>query len=333
VIGGEFERSLADVIAGRTASSLPVVLDRLPFRVPDRTTLPSLHRYAGVMSGGERKVAGYTEASRGCKHLCRHCPIVPVYEGRFRVVPREIVLADIRQQTRAGAEHITFGDPDFLNGPGHALAIVEALHAEFPALTYDVTIKVEHLLKHRDALPVFARTGCLFVTSAVESLDDEVLARLDKGHTRSGFIEALSLMRAHGLPMVPTFVPFTPWTAREDYLDLLRAIRDLDLISSVAPIQLAIRLLIPAGSRLLEIADLNAGLFDSAALSYGWAHADPEMDRLCSDLLTLIRAADRRGASRSETFGLIWGRAFGKPPDFHLPDRATIPYLTEPWYC
>jgi hypothetical protein len=57
------------------------------------------------------------------------------------------------------------------------------------------------------------------------------------------------------------------------------------------------------------------------------------MDRLCSDLLTLVREADRRGAARSETFGLIWGRAFGKPPDFHLPDLATIPYLTEPWYC
>jgi radical SAM superfamily enzyme YgiQ (UPF0313 family) len=333
VIGGEFERALADVIAGRTAVSLPVILDRLPFRTPDRTTLPSLHRYAGVKRGGVRKVTGYTEASRGCKHLCRHCPIVPVYEGRFRVVPREIVLADIRQQVDAGAEHITFGDPDFLNGPGHALAIVEALHAEFPDLSYDVTIKVEHLLKHRDALPVLGRTGCLFVTSAVESLDDEVLARLDKGHTRSGFIEALASMRAHGLPMVPTFVPFTPWTARENYLDLLRAVRDLDLIASVAPIQLAIRLLIPAGSKLLEIADLNAGPFDSAALSYRWDHADPEMDRLCSDLLTLVREADRRGASRSETFGLIWGRAFGKPPDFHLPDRATIPYLTEPWYC
>ena len=335
VIGGEFERALADVVAGRTAATgkLPAILDRLPFRIPDRTTLPPLRKYAGLMRGGDRKVAGYTEASRGCKHLCRHCPIVPVYEGRFRVVPREIVLADIRQQAGAGAEHITFGDPDFLNGPGHALAIVEALHAEFPELTYDVTIKVEHLLKHRDILPVLVRTGCLFVTSAVESLDDEVLERLAKGHTRSGFIEALALMRAHGLPMVPTFVPFTPWTTRENYLDLLRAIRDLELIGSVAPIQLAIRLLIPAGSKLLEIADLNPDPFDEAALSYGWRHTDPEMDRLCSDLLTLIRATDRRSASRSETFGLIWERAFGALPDFHLPDRATIPYLTEPWYC
>jgi len=39
----------------------------------------------------------------------------------------------------AGATHITFGDPDFLNGPGHALKVVRAAHAEFPRLTFDFT--------------------------------------------------------------------------------------------------------------------------------------------------------------------------------------------------
>jgi len=333
VIGGEFERGLAGVIAGRVATVLPVILDRLPFQVPDRTTLPGLQNYAGLVDGAERKTVGYTEASRGCKHLCRHCPIVPVYEGKFRIVQRDVVLADIRQQVAAGARHITFGDPDFFNGPGHALAIVEAFHREFAGVTYDVTVKVEHLLKHRDALAVLARTGCLFITSAVESLDEGVLCRLAKGHTRADFVEALGLTRAHGLTMVPTFVAFTPWTTREGYLDLLRAIRDLDLVGSVAPIQLAIRLLIPAGSKLLELADLEIGAFDPAALSWRWQHADPEMDRLCSDLQRLIRVGDRRGASRTELFEMIWQRAFGELPDFHLRDRATIPYLTEPWYC
>jgi hypothetical protein len=333
VIGGEFERGLADLIDGRAASVLPVILDRLPFQTPDRTTLPPLNSYAALIDGSERKTVGYTEASRGCKHLCRHCPIVPVYEGRFRIVRRDVVLADIRQQIAAGARHITFGDPDFFNGPGHALAIVQAFHGEFPGVTYDVTIKVEHLLKHRHALPLLARTGCLFITSAVESLDDGILARLAKGHTRANFIEALDLTRTHGLTMVPTFVAFTPWTAREGYLDLLRAIRDLDLIGSVAPIQLAIRLLIPARSKLLELPDLETGAFDPAALCWRWQHPDPEMDRLCSDLQRLIRAGDRRGASRTELFEMIWQRAFGVLPDFHLKDRATIPYLTEPWYC
>jgi len=332
VIGGEFERSLADLISGRAATT-PVSLERLVFRTPDRTSLPNLRRYAALVSGGERKVSGYTEASRGCKHLCRHCPIVPVYEGKFRVVQREVVLADVRQQVAAGARHITFGDPDFLNGPGHALAIVEAFHAEFSDVTYDVTIKVEHLLKHRDVLPVLARSGCLFLTSAVESVDDEILARLAKGHTKSGFVEALELTRIHGLTLVPTFVPFTPWTTREGFRDLLRAIRDLDLIGNVAPIQLAIRLLVPAGSKLLDLEDMQVDGFDSAALSWTWRHADPQMDQLCSDLQRLVRAGDRRGAPRTEVFQEIWEKAFGVLPDFHLVDRATIPYLTEPWYC
>ena len=333
VIGGEFERSLADVISGRAPAAAPIVLDRLSFRTPDRTTLPVLRRYAALVSGGERKISGYTEASRGCKHLCRHCPIVPVYEGKFRVVQREVVLADVRQQVAAGARHITFGDPDFLNGPGHARAIVEAFHSEFSDATYDVTIKIEHLLKHRDILPVLARTGCLFITSAVESVDDEILARLAKGHTRADFVQALELTRAHGLTLVPTFVPFTPWTTLDGYRDLLRAVRDLELIGNVAPIQLAIRLLLPRGSKLLGLDDLHVEGFDAAALSWKWRHPDPRMDRLSSDLQGLIRAGDRRSAPRTELFQEIWEKAFGVLPDFHLVDRATIPYLTEPWYC
>ena len=333
VIGGEFERSLANLIAGRMEFSETIVLDRLTFVTPDRSTLPALGRYAGLRSAGDRKVVGYTEASRGCKHLCRHCPIVPVYEGKFRIVQREVVLADVRQQVAAGAQHITFGDPDFLNGPRHALAITEAFHAEFPGITYDVTIKVEHLLKHSDVLPVLARTGCLFITSAVESVDDGVLALLAKGHTRVDFVKALELTRAHGLRLVPTFVAFTPWTTREGYLELLRVVRDLDLIESVAPIQLAIRLLIPAGSKLMDVDDLKTEAFDPAALSYRWRHPDPGMDRLCSDLQQIVRLADQRGQSREEVFRQIWELAFGELPDFHLVSRSAIPYLTEPWYC
>ena len=102
--------------------------------MPDRTGLPPLSKYATLqMPDGERRLVGYTEASRGCRHLCRHCPVVPIYNGQFRVVQPEVVLADVAAQVAAGAEHITFGDPDFFNGPTHAMRIVAALHAEHPA--------------------------------------------------------------------------------------------------------------------------------------------------------------------------------------------------------
>jgi radical SAM superfamily enzyme YgiQ (UPF0313 family) len=328
VIGGEFEQALVDAISGKSTSS-SVVLDRLAFQVPDRRTLPVLQDYAGLTANGTRKAVGYTEASRGCKHLCRHCPVVPVYEGKFRVVQREVVLADVRQQVAAGAEHITFGDPDFFNGPTHALAIINAFHEEFPAITYDVTIKIEHLLKHREAMAELKRTGCLFITSAVESLDDAVLSRLSKGHTRADFLEALAISRSLGLTLTPTFIPFTPWTKREDYLDLLSTIRDLGLVENVAPIQLAIRLLVPAGSRLLEVDDLPLSEFDPEALSFRWAHPDPEMDILCADLQKIAAT----GLPRAEVFGLMWERAFGTKADFDTGLTEPIPQMTEPWYC
>lgn len=329
ILSGEFERDLA-----RVADGLPPAeaSGRLVFVTPDRSGLPPLTRYAGLVANGERKVVGYTEATRGCKHLCRHCPIVPVYRGTFRVVQRDIVLADIRQQVAAGARHITFGDPDFFNGVGHAIPLVEALHAEHPGLTYDVTIKVEHLLKHADRLRMLKGTGCLFVTSAVESLDDTVLARLDKGHTRTDFLEVVRLTREAGLTLAPTFVAFTPWTTLESYGELLGALASLDLIENVAPIQLAIRLLIPAGSRLLELQEVRdlIGPFDERALSYRWEHP---LDTLCSDLRTLIRREEQRKSSRTEIFRRIQERALGRRVSPPLPARATIPYLTEPWYC
>src|SRR5262249_50703634 len=150
----------------------------------------------------------------------------------FRIVQKEVVLEDIRRQVGMGAQHITFGDPDFFNGIRHAVAIVQALHNEFPSLTYDVTIKIEHLLRHAEHLVTLRETGCALVTSAVESVDDRVLEILDKRHTRQDFIEVVSLCRSAGLALVPTFVTFTPWLSLSGYKDLLQLLADLNLIDS-----------------------------------------------------------------------------------------------------
>ena len=348
ILGPEFEADLsqlADSLASGNSNGRHETagekLPRLAFEIPDRTGLPALQKYAHViLPTGEHRTAGYTEASRGCKHLCRHCPIVPVYDGQFRVVPLEIVLADIRQQVQAGAEHITFGDPDFFNGITHATRIVEALHAEHPRLTYDATIKVEHLLRHADALPMLARTGCLFVTSAVESLDDQVLLKLEKGHTRADFFRALDLCNNAGLTLQPTFVPFTPWTTRENYFDLLETIADRNLIAAVPSIQLAIRLLIPSRSRLLELPEIASmvGEFDSEKLVYPWRHSDHALDTLAENIAQIVAAAEKRRESRSETFERIWSAAaqLQESPTAPFRNSATprpAPYLSEPWFC
>jgi radical SAM superfamily enzyme YgiQ (UPF0313 family) len=338
VLGAEFEEDLVRLARSETVAPSGGTIPRLAFRTPDRAGLPPLSRYATLETAGGPRIAGYTEASRGCKHFCRHCPVVPVYEGRFRIVPPEVVIADARAQVAAGARHITFGDPDFLNGPRHAVAVIERLARECPGVSYDVTIKIEHLLKHADLLPLLRDTGCAFVTSAVESVDDAVLARLAKGHTRADFERVVELCAQAGVPLVPTFVAFTPWTTLETYCDLLQAIDRLGLVDHVAPIQLAIRLLVPEGSRLLEFQEVRALTrgFDAASLTYRWVHPDPRVDALQARLAALAGA--RIDAGREEVFGCAWVAAHEtagidavrRPPPLV---RATIPYLNEPWYC
>ncbi len=332
IAGGEFESSLVRLVAGETAP--PVSLERQKFVTPERGSLPELSRYAKLRDNSGAKLVAYTEASRGCKHVCRHCPVTPVYNGAFRVVGRDVVSADIRQQIAMGAGHVTFGDPDFFNGPTHAMAIVEALHAEFPAVTYDATIKIEHLLKHRDLLPALKHTGCLFVTSAVESLDDAVLAKLEKNHTRRDFEEAVSHMRALGLALQPTFIAFTPWTTLDSYGELLRTLAALDLVEQVSPLQLALRLLITAGSRLLELEEIRqvAGQFDSKALVYPWKHSNPEMDALATRVFRLVSEQLARKQPRAEIFNAVCQLA-GVEGAAVQSKGVETPFVDEPWYC
>ncbi|GAC1346393.1 MAG: CUAEP/CCAEP-tail radical SAM protein [Myxococcales bacterium] len=308
--------------------------------LPQRTGLPTLSRYAQLDKGGLHLVAS-VEATRGCLHLCRHCPIVPVYRGRFVAVPRETVLADIAQQVAAGASHVSFGDPDFFNGPTHALRIVEEMHARFSGVTFDATIKIEHLLTHRALLPRLAETGCLFITSAVESLNDRVLAALDKGHVAADVPEALRLTRECGLDLRPTLLPYTPWARLEDLAGLFAFAEEHDLVEQIEPVQYTLRLLIPPGSALLDAPGDKPwlGALDPESFTWRWTHPDPRVDALGAASAALARqhAQDQRPAR--DTFDALRAlaeRAAGgaSSPAKRAPRRGrAVPRLTEPWFC
>ena len=341
VLAGEGEEALVERLStGRIQTDAPV-LRRLDFPVPYREGLPSLDHYV-MMEHGERRVAaGYVEGSRGCLHLCRHCPIPPVYGGRFFAIPVETVLADIRALVAAGAGHITFGDPDFLNGPGHARRLAQALHREFPEVTFDFTAKVEHLLKHRSLLPELVQAGALFVLSAVESLSDTVLGHLEKGHTRSDVFEALRLTREAGLALRPSLVAFTPWTTLDDYVELVEFVGDQGLTRHIDPIQLTIRLLIPPGSGLLERDAVRPflGPLEPARLGYSWTHPDPRMDALYTVVTKVMEQGNNEGADPEVIVERIRAQAVtirdGRPasPRPTTPSVTPVPRLTEAWFC
>ena len=354
-IGGEIEEALVSLAqALEEGSSLQAqgvslrgrlqdpLIQKITFTLPERKSLPGLGRYAQLELNGERRLAGAVEASRGCKHHCLHCPIPPIYGGRFFIVPKETVLEDVRGLVRAGARHMTFGDPDFLNGPGHSLAIVRSMHEEFPELTFDFTAKIEHILKEKRFFPELARLGCLFVISAVESLSDVVLSKLRKGHTRRDVFAALDILRDAGIALRPSWVAFTPWTTLEDYLDMLGTIEREALVDHVDPVQLSIRLLVPPGSSLLTGSDIMSYVqgFDQPNFYHRWSHPDRRMDDLHEAVSRVVAEAAARQEDADVTFEavrLLALKALGRQEERTAPrmpaDRRKPPRLTESWFC
>lgn len=342
VLAGEYEQDLVNLIQAHTPPEPKPTLARLPFPLPNRTHLQPLDQYARYAPvNAEMQLAGYVEATRGCLHVCNHCPIVPVYEGRFFVVPQEVVLADIRQQVAAGAKHITFGDPDFLNGPKHALAVTNALHQEFPTITFDFTAKVEHILKYREHFKEFAALGCTFVVSAIESTSNTVLEKLGKGHTAADIDTALAILDEAGIALQPTLVAFTPWTTLEDFLGQIEWITARNVEEYIPAIHLSIRLLIPPRSAILNLPESKPwlGELDAAGFTYRWAHPDPRMDTLQLQIAQIVEAAAQAEEPARATYAKIQQAAYAAA-DQPVPltirqaaPRSTPPRLTENWFC
>lgn len=365
VVGGEYEIPLQSLIEtldrGQTINHLEGVSSpnrvvapylKRPYSttsttsqpIPSRTGLPMLDQYAQLEENGTERLVGYVETSRGCLHLCLHCPIVPVYEGRFFLVPEAVVLGDIRRQVHAGATHITFGDPDFLNGPGHSLNIIRRMHEEFPHLSFDFTAKIEHLLKHRTLMPDLEAQGCLFIISAVESFTDYVLEQLHKGHTGADIVTALAILREAGISLRPSLVAFTPWTSLDDYLHMLDMVEEHDLIDATDPVQLSIRLLVPPGSALLAKSDIQRflGSLDQASFQYPWTHPDERMDQLHQAVSAIVEASAKEEEDAMVTFDRIrasavkiagWPLETSTRTRVSRPDRPKPPRLTESWFC
>jgi radical SAM superfamily enzyme YgiQ (UPF0313 family) len=302
---------------------------------PDRTAFARRERYVRLERDGSRYEVGCVVTTRGCKHLCRHCPIPAAYHGRFYALPLDAVLCDIDALFERGARHITFADADFLNGPTHALRVAREVHRRHPDLTFDYTAKIEHLRRHERVVDELHDLGGLFVVSAVESFNDAVLQRLRKGHTREDVLGVIRRFRARGLTLRPSLVPFTPWETRRSLADLFAVVAGEDLVACIDPVQYSIRLLVPANSLLLEDDTLAAviGEFDPARWSYVWRHPDPAMDALQASLSAIASEAASRGEHPAPVFSRMWeivspSRARPIPAGPGAPPR-----LTEDWFC
>jgi hypothetical protein len=340
-IAGEYESGLVAWVDGNDAGP-PIQLARGTALLPARHLLPTLDRYTRLAIDGEERLVGSVEASRGCSHRCRHCPVPVVYDGRVRPVDEATVVADVDQLVAAGVRHVTFADPDFLNTPLHSRRVVQAIHQRHPGLTFDCTVKVEHVLRHPDVWSEFADAGCSFIVSAFESVSDVILNYFDKGHSVDDASQAVILLREFGIEVRPSWLPFTPWTTIDGLVDLLDFVIAHDLVGNVDPVQYTVRLLLPEGSLLLDRPEMTPylGHYDVERLGWTWSHPDEAVDELQRELATLVEARiEQEGVlTFGEIDALIRSQASTPRPRPDLGERSRGPLgqrarLTESWFC
>ena len=115
-------------------------------------------------------------------------------------------------------------------------------------------------------------------------------------------------------------------------MDLLEQIDTLNLVESVAPIQLAIRLLVTAESKLLELPEIRdlIGPFDAQSLTFPWRHPDSRVDDLQRAVMQIVGSSN---GSRGDVFDRIRAQATGSDARRPRHAGAIPPYMTEGWYC
>ena len=305
--------------------------------IPDRSPFPEISNYTHLVKGKNKLFTGSVETTYGCKHSCTHCPVPMQFNGRFKTFSEEKILIDISNQIESGAQHISFDDADFFNGPKYSLKILEKLTKKFPSITYDATIKVEHIIKYQDYFKELTNLNMLFITSAFETTNNRVLKILEKNHTYKDLEQSISISKQYNIDIRPTWMPFTPWTNLVDLINIVTLIEHYELRETVDPIQLTIKLLVPKGSLMLKRPEFKQyiGEYDQDSFTYLWNYENSKVGNLQALLFSYV--AENYGIDEKEQYlelidiiqsftntDIIYNKMY----KYH-----EVPKLSETWFC
>ena len=305
--------------------------------IPNRQIFPDISNYAHLVDGSNNIIAGSVETTYGCKHSCTHCPVPISFNGTFKTYSLEKIISDVENQVNQGAKHISFNDPDFFNGPIHALKILESLNKKFPTITYDSTIKVEHIIKYKKYFKELSSLNMVFVISAFETTNDLVLSILEKNHTSNDLNTSIEISQDFGIDVRPTWMPFSPWTELNDLSSIVKLIEKYELRETVDPIQLTIKLLIPKHSLIIKKPEINKylGNYEKNSLSFKWEYENNDVEKLQSSLFDFILHNSELDEHK-QYLGMV--NIIEKFTDTELLKNSTydfknVPKLSETWFC
>lgn len=283
--GNELNKiGLVDARDARTGLIPHPYITRNQIVLPDRSAAPALHKYpqphVEKMLNRSGVVVGGVESTRGCHHKCTYCSVYAAYDGKVIPIKDGIVIQDVRNLMAQGMTHLTFTDAEFFNAKNQGINLLRALHAEFPALTYDFTTRIDHIIEHEDSLREMKGLGVQFITSALEFPTQMVLDVVSKEISIEDIEEAIATLRDIGIRLSPTFIMFNPWVSKKDLDAFKDFIKRNALDDVVDPIQYETRLHLYKGSPLLSRTSTAGLTLIENEFHFDWKHPDPEVDEI-----------------------------------------------------
>ncbi len=136
-----------------------------------------------------------TIATRGCPHACDYCTIPLLYgRGQMRYRPVVEVAAEVAQApTRA----VVFWDDNLGANPGYAKELLQVITPLGKWWTSQCTMAAT---RDDELLEMAARSGCKALFLGLESLSQESLEGVNKGHNRIAQAgHAIARLHRHGI--------------------------------------------------------------------------------------------------------------------------------------
>lgn len=221
VVGPDAYRRLPELLAADGADPLvDVRLDR------DET-------YADIVAERERGVRAWVTIMRGCDKFCTFC-VVPYVRGRERSLPAGVLLDEVRRLAAAGYREVVYlgqtvnayrdNDIDFAELLRRTAAVPGLARIRFTSPhPCDMTDAVIEAMAAHPAV-------CPQLHLPVQSGSDTVLARMERGYTRTGYLDLVSRLRdaMPDLALTTDVIVGFPGEEEEDFaatLSLLDAVR------------------------------------------------------------------------------------------------------------
>lgn len=169
-------------------------------------------------------------ASRGCPYHCNWCA-KPISGNKFHLRPAAAVAEEMKYlKTRAGVQHIWFGDDVFALNQHWVGQFAEEIVARDATVPFKIQSRAN--LMTEDTVHHLKTAGCAEVWMGVESGSQAVLNAMDKGLDLQSVIAARCRLKVAGIRacyFLQFGYPGETWTELRQTIELVRETRPDDI--------------------------------------------------------------------------------------------------------